>query len=326
MASVSGNNSTILDVILEKTANVEHESNQNKIHRILNEAIKVNSRRERQLRASTITVKLDNNSDNRATIEKYVDEWLENREQIPATIWQDKVNVYIQFADEFTKTDFIESVSDNNIGPTTARIIANNLKKPNNRGEHFERKPVRLEIGNVKMNLKIANIKKTLECITSASGEIEGLKEGKVSALTRSRNLYFRTNQVGTRHIFKTLDGAIPYADKALDGSGYKTKLYTKINAKPYQCHNCFTIGPHPSCVKGKLCGQCCKPGHTTKECQSKTKYCDNCKMRGHRAKDTHCPYYLNEVAKELRKMDLPLEYLEEQGERETLIKHLQLK
>ena len=318
--------STILDVILEKASNIEHESNQNKIHRLLNEAIKLNSRRERQVRAATITIKME--ADNRSIIESYIDDWLEKRDQVPATIWQDKFNLYVQFSDEFTKLDFIDSLNRRN-EPTivVTNIIKDGLRGINSRGEHFERKPVRFEISNVKNNLKIENIKKVLECITSASGEIQDLKEGKASLLTRSRNIYFRTNQIGVKHIFKTLDGAIPYCDKASGGSSsFKTKLFTKINAKPYQCRNCYTIGPHPTCTKGKLCAQCCKPGHITKDCKSKTKYCDNCKIRGHKAKDTHCPYFLNEVAKELRKMDLPLEYLEEDNEREALIKHMQLK
>ena len=56
------------------------------------------------------------------------------------------------------------------------------------------------------------------------------------------------------------------------------------------------------------------------------TKFCTNCKQKGHKAKDTHCRTYLMEISKELRKMDIPLEYLVEQEFREALVRHTQLK
>lgn len=311
---------SILDIILEKTCNIESETNQTKIQRTLDEAIKLNSRRERDLRGSTLTIKLDETT--RDDIDSYFEDYVKAAEELPVNSWQDKQNVYVQFTSIRSKRIFLESVKNKQTGDIIEMLILTNLKEPNDKEEHFTRRPVRMEINNVKSQLKTQVIKQTLETMLLNSDGLIEFKESRTLS-NKSRNIYFRVTQKGFEQIIGSFDGVIPYSEKS-NGKTLKNKLYTKISAKPYRCRECFRVGPH-SC-QGKLCTQCSKVGHLTKDCKSKTKYCDNCTRKGHRLKDLHCPFFLNEVSKEIRKMDFPLEYLEEEEFRFALIKHLQLK
>lgn len=310
-------NETILDVILEKTANVEHQTNQGTIMRLLSEAIRTNSKRERALRESTITVKLSDDVDKEKIIETIESRWVMAKQQVPATFWQDKDNVYCQFVSSEAKNNFLDFVQLTEEGGT----IKDSILKANLNGLHFQRKPVRMEMSNVRANIRSEMIKSTLDKLVENIGEIQEFKEGKLQAITKTRGIYFRADGACFSHLFKTLDGSIPYANRE---TNTRVKLFIKINAKPWQCRDCFKIGQHQ--CEGRVCGQCGNKGHATADCKSKTKNCNNCKKRGHRAKDTHCPFYLNEIAKELRKMDIPLEFLEDADLRFCLTKHLQLK
>lgn len=312
-----GENETILDVILEKTANVEHQTNQNTITRLLSEAIRINSKRERALRESTITIKISDAMDKNKIMDTIESKWIVAKKQVPTTFWQDRDHVYCQFVSPDVKNNFLDFVSLTKEGD----VIKDNIIKANMDGLHFQRRPIRLEIQNVRANVKTELVKSTLDKLLENIGEIKEFKEGKLQTITRTRGLYFRANAACFTQLFKVLDGSIPYTNR---DTNTRVKLFVKINAKPWQCRECFKIGQH-SC-EGRSCAQCGNKGHTTTDCKSKTKACNNCKRRGHRAKDAHCPYYLNEIAKELRKMDIPLEFLEDTDSRFCLIKHLQLK
>lgn len=312
-----GENETILDVILEKTANVEHQANLSTIARTLNEAIRLNSKRERALREATISIKISDTTNREKIIETIESKWMTGKQQVPVTFWQDKEYVYCQFVSPTTKNNFLDFVALSGEGD----VVRDNIVAANSEGLHFQRKPVRLEVANVRANIKTELIRATLDKIVANIGEIQDFKEGKMQTISKTRGIYFRANAACFSQLFKTLDGSVPYANK---DTNTRTKLLIKINAKPWQCRDCFKIGQHQ--CEGKVCGQCGTKGHAAVDCRSKTKSCNNCKRKGHRAKDTHCPFYLNEIAKELRKMDIPLEFLEETDMRFCLIKHLQLK
>lgn len=314
---------TILDLILEKASNIEQETSSTKIQRTLNEAIRLNSRRERDVRASTISIKIDPDCLTRESIENYVDEWLEKESEAPASVWQDQSTTYVQFTLPATRNKFLEQANSRTPGPLVMKQIAINLQQANIYGEHFTRKPVRLEINNLKAHIDTEQVKKILETMAGDNSKITEFKESKNGASMRTRSVYFRVDQSTFSHLFKLHDGQLPYCSKKA-GKTTKDRLYIKINAKPYQCRDCFKIGPHK--CQGKICGQCSKPGHETRECKQTLSYCDNCSWKGHKCRDTHCPYYLNEVAKELRKMDIPLCFLENDDERFALVKHLRIK
>lgn len=317
MASNKNNNAneSVIDVIMEQTANIEQSTNQRDIKKALSEAIRLNGKRERALRASTIMFK--KGSDEDAVIKAIDEKWVDAKKEVGVTTWKDKEQVYCQFISCEVKNAFLEQLMMENFSP----VLKEALIKPNEKGETFIRKAVRLCINNVKGNIRAEKVKEVLEKLTSANGYITDFKEGKPDINTRSRGLFFRVNSQGFLHIFKEMDGAIPYQAVS---SNIKTRLVIKINAKPWQCKDCFRFGQHM--CEGALCAQCGQKGHRTRECQSKTRFCVNCKRKGHRSKDSHCSAYLNEVGKEIRKMDLPIEYLEEEELRFTLLKYLQYK
>jgi len=307
---------SILDVINEKTTNLEHLINNKNNKDTLYEGIKVNSKRERLLRESTITIRHDDKYDHNTIVETIEKKWIEPKNQVNGTYWQDKSATYCQFASQTAKNKFLDFAT------TEPRFELKDLiEKPNNDGQHYTRKPVRLEINAVRGNVKADKILKVLETELPSTGAISDFKEGKPNPLNKTRNILFRANSTAFRYLYDNLGGAIPYVN--LD-TGTKIKLNIRINARPWQCKDCFKIGQHE--CQGKHCVQCGQKGHESKNCKSKTRYCSNCKRKGHRAKDASCPTFLNATVSELKKMDIPSEFYEDDEQRAILCKHIQLK
>lgn len=318
MEANNANNNSILDVILEKSANIEQASNINTIRVSLDDIIRIQAKREKTLRQSTIMLKSDERFQAKEASEVIEQKWTEEYKQAPATYWADKAYVYVQFISPTEKNKFLDCA----MTMLFPAEFKDRIQKPNSDGEHITRRPIKIEIVNVRSNIKLDKIQESLDNILKENklATIEDLREGKLN-LRQNRSIMFKANTEAFRILFDTLDGALPYVNTR---TNTKTRLFMKINCKPWVCRECYAIGNHT--CEGKLCAQCGNKGHLTKDCKQKTKYCPVCKHRGHRAKDTHCPTYLNEVGKELRKMAIPMEYFEEKDHRFCLIKHLQLK
>lgn len=315
-------NTTILDLILEKASNIENESNSTKTIRLLNEAILLNSKKEREVRTNTITIELTNIA-SRDAIEDLVDEYLEQAKEAASTVWQDKKNCYIQFPSTPAKNLFIRHLDELAQTDPIAKELKNKLRPAIITGQHFQRKPVRLEVFTKRNQVEATRLQEILTKMCEDAGGLQEFKEGKRGPQTVGKHFFFRVQAEAFEKLLHERDGIIPYSAK--DGrKTFKTHLHIKINAKPYTCRDCFKVGQH-KCA-GKACNQCSKPGHNAKDCQQITTHCDNCNTKGHRAKDLHCPYFLNETAKELRKMDIPLKFLEKKDARFFMIKQLQLR
>lgn len=305
---------SIIDVIHEKTANIEQSINSTNIRGKIEESIKMIGKRERILRISTITIKITSEVTMEKVTELIAKEWTHDLQQVSPTLWQDKEHIYCQFSTQAKKNSFLHVIEGDH-------LIKRNLAPEVKEGQHFERKMVKLEMPNVFSNIESKKLRELINHTASNTCTFTDMKEGKLHTNNRKRAITFKTNAEGLKHIILTLDGAIPYIDTV---SKARNRIQIRINCRPWICKDCFIIGQH-QCL-GKICGNCGEKQHQTRECSSKTKYCSNCKKRGHRARDTHCMTYLNEAMKELRKMDIPTEFYEKKELRSLLISILRIK
>lgn len=303
-----------LDVIAEKATNIEKIVQSKSVQESIAENLRLMAKREKSLRESTVTIKNSDKLSPKQTIKTIEEQYCAAKAKSSATYWQDKDNTYAQFVSRSEKNDFLDYASTStNMGLKEA------ICKPNELGEHVTRKPARIIINNVRRAIKLGLVEESLKRVLKGENSIQNLREGKANAITGARSILFSTNQEGLRALFGLLDGALPYFNSENDE---KTRLYMKINCKPWACRDCFTFGPH-QCL-GKVCANCGMAGHLTKDCRQKTRYCRNCKQKGHRAKDAICPKFLTEVAKEVRKIEIPMEFLEDPELRLNLAKNIQ--
>lgn len=322
MNSEQNNTNSILDIIHEKVCNVEQTSNAQSTTTAIEDILKEQAKKERALRKATLTLKTSDTIDHDKLIEILEEWWCEGQGESALTFWKDKEFSYCQFIDPESKAVFLDWMRG---GDAKLNEINKLILKPNNEKLHFKRKPVRLEINNVRPNIKKDIIKDQLIKMLGDKELVIDFKEGNPNPNSniKSRNIFFRTTADGFDTIFRKMEGCVPYTNKE---TKTRIKLYIKINVRPWQCRDCFeyAFGPHK--CEGKLCGQCGTKGHTAGDCKNKTKFCPNCKRRGHKAKETHCPTFQKQVAREIRKIDIPMEFYEDEQLRFVLLKNIQLR
>lgn len=305
----------LLEVIAERTLNTEQIVQNKSVQDSLSETLRLMARKEKLIRETTIMIKLDS-----MTTPTKVSEFIElkycNVIQRPsASYWQDKDYVYVNFITKCEKDSFLDWITLN----TDESEFKMRIQEANEDGDHLQRKPIRLMINNVRKVIKTEILQLALKRILEDDNSMINFHEGKANSITGARSIMFNTDANGFRKLFGALEGTIPYVNTS---TSTKTRLFIKINCKPWTCRDCFSFGIHQ--CEGKLCANCGLNGHLTKDCKSKTKFCKNCKRKGHRAKDSHCPLYLAEVAKEVRKYCFPLEYFTDIELRYHMTKHIQ--
>lgn len=320
MAHQEASGTSILDTIKEQTTNIESFANARAISIAIDRALKESGAKERSIRDATITIRTSEQVTFHDISELIDTEWVLNQRQAPVNYWQDKLHAFAQFINQNNKQQFLTSIQDTKSKLNSLREL---VAKPNNKGQQLTRKEVRLEITGVRGNIKAAHIEDTLKKISGPEASVLDLKEGKPYGPQGSqRCIMFKVNAEMFKIIFDILQGAIPYNNNA---TNTKIKLYPKVNCRPWSCRDCFYIGPKHQCT-GRACGKCGNKNHLTKECMSKTRYCNNCKRQGHRARDAHCPIYLREVIREIKRTDIPVEFFENKDKRSTLVQALSYK
>lgn len=308
------NGQVALQQIQEAASNIERLENNRSIKETLADAIRIQGRKEKTLRESTIS--FNNAGIDTKDISGWIDEeWVHKLKQAPVTYWNDKQFLNCQFINIEAKQNYLAS------GLNSKPLLAEKMVPMNSMGEYFKRRPVRMVINNVRQAVNTDRVIEIIKNCTDFDTQITEVKDGKPNPVTKARSIFFRINGHGLMILVDMLDGEIPYSDK---NSHVKTRLRVKVNCKPWQCRDCFAIGVHE--CEGKKCRNCANKSHITKDCNSSLKYCGNCRKRGHRSTDVHCPTYLNEIAKEIRKMDIPIRMLEEKELRLGLAKCVQLK
>lgn len=308
------NGQVALAQIQEATTNIERISNKATIKVTLADTIREQGKKEKIVRQATISFK-NKDIDTKLIANTIDEEWVFKLNQAPVTFWNDKEFIHCQFINNEAKINFLSS------GITNLPNIINRALPMNNEGENFKRRPIRMIINNVRPSIRTERVIEIIKNCTDFDTEIEDVKDGSPHPITKTRSIFFRVNSHGLRLLIDRLNGEIPYADRA---SQVKARLRVKINCKPWQCKDCLALGTHQ--CEGKKCKNCSSKGHLTKDCQNKLRFCGNCKQKGHRSNDLHCSTYLNEIAKELRKMDIPMDMFESKDSRLNLAKCIQLK
>lgn len=310
---------SILDVIKEQTSNIEQFTNRRSFDLNLNDNLKIFAAKERIIRESTIAIRQVEGL-NQESISKLIEEnWVTPTNNKPPTYWKDKFNTYVQFSNREDKLKFIADTKAYTSYPSLTKL--NGLISTENKfGNHFTRKEVKLEITNIHESIKVDKINKLLTDLKEKEGAmISIIKEGKLYGPIgrQHRSLMFKVDATGYDLIFNKLGGVIPYNSSTDDKC---IKLWPRINTRPWSCRDCYYIGMDHKC-EGKACAQCGANNHASKDCKQRTRFCTNCKKNGHRARDAHCPIYMREIIKELKRMDIPLEVLEDNAKRFDLVK-----
>jgi len=316
-ATTGNTNETILDQIAEQAANIERETNYRTIRQQLKEIIKQQARQENETRNKTITFLLDKGV-NVEEITDRIQAYVAMSQSGPVTIRNSKDYVFVQMARGRDKEALMNFIK---LSPPTDKLKIS-LKAPNRDGQYYERLPIKLEINNVPDEIKLDKIKALIESLINDENgaKLVLAKDGKINPKTKKRDISLKVNGAAFKEICGTMNAVLPYND-----GKNKSNLFVKINCRPYQCNSCYTIGYHPKCL-GKHCARCGSGDHEAKNCNKRTRFCRNCNKTGHRAKDPHCPRYLAEIAKEIRKFDFPIEYLEDSDNALQLAKLIQLK
>lgn len=306
----------IIENIFEKAANLEQHSNSRYILQTLTEAIRLSAAKEKKTRTSTMKLNTGDDVELRQSImEEIQSKWIDAEQADQVTYWNDKTNLFIQFVDKDAKDKFTNFVTSNQ-RLKTAKALSQTTDVD------IERKPVRLEISNVKPNIKLESLQQTIQkALSSQGGKILTVKEGRPT-FNGNRLIMFSADQQAFRTLFQKYDGSIPYHNQT---TSIRTRLYCKINAKPWICRDCSSTEKGHKC-DGKTCANCGQKGHQSRECQTGYKFCPNCNRKGHRARDSHCPTMLNEIIKELKRQDIPIEHLEDKELRLQLVRNLQLR
>lgn len=312
---------SILDVIKEQTTNIELFANRRSFDVNLSDNLKAFASKERSIRESTIGIRNVEGLDQDLIAKLIEENWVVKTTNKPPTYWKDKANTYVQFTNKEDKFRFIEDTKSFSKFPALTRLNGL-ISKQNRLGEHFTRKEVKFEILNVPEGVNLEKVSKLLGDLSiETNASITGFKEGKLYGPSgrKMKSIMFKADAAGFSLVFDKLNGVIPYTSTT---DNKRLKLWPRVNSRPWSCRECYFIGNDHKC-NGKACAQCGLTDHITKECKQKTRNCTNCKKYGHRAKDAHCPIYMREVLKEIKRMDIPLEYLEDEVKRFDLIKSL---
>lgn len=305
-----------MEVVSEKINNIERFTNNQTVKQELNTALKSLAKRERETRELTITIRTDQDLKQAEIIEE-ID--MLKTSSAPIISWQDKDKAYVKFYNLETRNKAMEQFKKAKVGSTLSKIYLLTEVDKFCQSKSLTRKPTRLEIQNVKTTILFKQVIKIMEDIQDGEQLFTDFKEGKAIQKTNTRMIAFNSTAKGIERIFKNYGGAIP-----IKNGQYQTRLFPRVNVKPYMCRECNFIGPQHQCP-GKTCNNCGETNHKANECKMEGRSCSNCKKRGHRAKDNCCPKYIQAIVKEIERKDIPLEFYEEPELRSMLIKNLQL-
>lgn len=247
----------------------------------------------------------------------------EHWNDITPVIFKDRSYINIEFDSKEYRDKFIQWCNTDPEGAS----LRYHIKEPDHYGFRFTKRPARLELSRVMSHFKKDNIEKYLKRLmdkrSNGSGIISDFREGKTLPHSTRRNITFSTNAKGLEVLIENFRGKIKYKEP---GSERSMTLVPQILVKPRFCNICLSIKLHDfnNCKEAK-CTKCAKPGHKRGSCTETVKFCNTCNTKGHETVDLNCFRYLEEVEKELNKIDIPPKFLQSSSLRLILADHLKL-
>lgn len=304
------------DLMIEYLRNISSLQRKESITKFIEHALLSSADLERQVRRNTITFEDKNGLEYTDLVRIIEDTWVIDKGNAATTIFRDKKYIYCQLSNEPSKKALIEWIKSE---PSNQKL-AECLLGPNKYGEHYSRKPVRLEIINVYPRINTDRVRELInKTISNPDHYVQEVRDSKPH-YNKSRNILFHVKSETFRHIFGNLNSEIVYIDKNKN----KAKLRFVINARPWPCKRCLIFGKHE--CNAQKCTKCGADSHISKNCDKKKSYCINCRQTGHKTKDLICPIYIREALKEIRHMDIPIEYYEDNQLRSKIINSIIMK
>lgn len=312
--------STVIEKVIELIGDrnqVEKTIGSTNVKSLIGENLKRAAVEETHLRRTTVTFEKSLTTSEQAIVDAISTEWISKNSRPDADIWFDKDSVYVSFISLNEKQCFLQWLRESN----TTNPLKYTLVPMNKDGSHFRRKPVRLILPKVRSHIEADRIHRTLSLALDKDAYLSNPKSGAQNLVSKTRSITFLADGAAFKRIFLDMNRSVPYIS---DSGTLRTKLFFKINARPYMCMRCNAIGKHT--CKGNCCSKCGRKNHTHTRCTSPFKVCSNCKKKGHGARDPCCPAYIWALTRLLISMDIPVEFYEMDSLRNLLSNALMLK
>lgn len=291
---------------------------------------------ERNTRNLTLTFKKSDSVTESFFVKIITQEYVDRLSKPVITYWFNKLYIFAKFIDRAEKLCFVDWLQ-------TARQCGNvrySMLQRNKDATHFKRRPVCISLQRVNSSIRTTKIHRTLKHLMNLSCFLSDPREGQEIELNRSngarggsigdsgcnsdkaRTISWLVDANAFRKIFIDLNGSVPYATS--DSTVRSKRLRFRINCKPRACKHCYVLGAHK--CRGRFCLKCGSKAHHYAKCRStQAKLCMNCKRRGHLSNDSRCPKYIWALTRELFKMDIPMEFYENDDLRDKVVQAILL-
>lgn len=316
---------SVMDSIAQNTSLSLKILSVESLERKFTDALREYSISERNKRFNTVAFKTSTQFKHE-TIENLVgQEWKSKLSEKIETQWPDRYHQNIQLATREKRDQFIQLIHTKT---NPLNQLETSLVKTPFEELHYSRKKVRLEISKVPLWINIQDIEEKIKSYVSAKGNMSEFKEGKPYRSVpdgMTRVVIWSVDAQAFEDIFDNMTSGLSFYNPADKQS---RTLYPKIGCRPWSCRSCHFLGggQHPPKCNKKSCSRCGDPRHMARDCSSHTTQCTNCNQEGHLATDIHCPIYFRETFKEIKRVDIPLSYLENGLKRFYLYKLLSYK
>lgn len=244
----------------------------------------------------------------------------------PSVVWYDKQFTYAQFSNRRAKLDFIELIGKKAAEPDLKILVNRILKAVSAEPEHrFLMHPIVCQIKRIKLSIDCDWLRRTIMQLVGTSGFVGEFEASKSNSkpMARSLDVTFKIDRQAFMCIFgQERKGVIDYCKTYREQKlTVRSKFHVSIDCSFNQCWTCHRIGKH-ECETSR-CIRCGSDEHRFGACDSVKKFCRNCNIEGHSARDIDCPYYLEKMVDILANMDIPVEYFEQEDLRHQLISYL---